>query len=338
MARPTKKFILSARDRAALSNDVGLSPVTLARFLAGNLDLPEASAVRVEASILDLGLGRAVEHARPVALMVPDLDAPYFSHMAQCLEREALDLGWDLLVALTGNSVTREIRLLGLFPPRQVAGILLFTNNGSDAALLSELAARNDVVALAEAVPDGEAHRVVNDYLAVGRLAARYLTSLGHQRVAFIGGPPHVDSTKQISTAFFRDKYPTMPSRALFQAYLGTHDEQHGYDATLKIAARPDRPTAIFAGSSVIAQGVIRACGRLGWIIPDDVSLIAFDGAGPLDLLRPAVTSISVSMEDIARRSLTLLQRHAHRQGRAMTERVGVTLDIRESTAPPPQR
>lgn len=335
MARPTRKFILSAADRAALSNDVGLSPVTLGRFLAGSLDLPDASATRVEASILDLGLGRVVEHARPVVLMVPDLAASYFSHMAQSIEQEAVDVGWDLLVALTSNSVEREIRLLSSFPPLQVAGILLFTNNGSDRVLLDVLASRDDVVALAEVVAEGKSHRVVNDYLAVGRLAARHLTSLGHKRVAFVGGPPQVDSTKQITTAFFRDKYPSMPSRALFQTYLGMHSEQHGYDATLRLAARPDRPTAIFAGSSVIAQGVIRACSQLGWTIPDDISLIAFDGTGPLDLLRPSVTSISVSMEDIARRGLTLLQRHAHRHGRAMTDKVGVTLHIRESTAPP---
>lgn len=221
--------------------------------------------------------------------MVPDLAAPYFSHMAQCIEREAIDLAWDLLVALTGNSVEREIRLLGSFPPLRVAGVLLFTNNGSNRELLDALTSRDDVVALAEVVPEGTAHRVVNDYLAVGRLAARHLTALGHKRVAFIGGPPQVDSTKQINTSFSRDKYPTMPSRALFQTYLGTHSEQHGYDATLRLADRPDRPTAIFAGSSVIAQGVIRACGQLGWLIPDDLSLIAFDGTGPPRLAAPFV-------------------------------------------------
>lgn len=335
MALPTKTYVLSVEERDQLSNDVGLSPVTLARFLAGQLELPDASARRIEASILDLGLGTTVSPVRTVALMVPDLTASYFAHMAQCVEREALDLGWDLLIAMTGNDVGRELRLLDAFPSGNVAGVLLFTNNGTNERLLQALARRDDIVALAEAVPEGHAHRVVNDLQNVGRLAGEHLVALGHRQIAFIGGPPLVASTRQISTSFSREIYPSLAARGDYQELLGAHSEEHGFSAMTRLAARSRRPTAILAGSSVIAQGIIRACRQLELDVPGDVSLVAFDGTGPLDLLRPSVTSITVRMEDVARRGLTLLRRRSGNRTRPLTDKVEVTLEIRESTAPP---
>ncbi len=118
MPFPSKTYVLTATELSQLSNDVGLSTITLSQFLFGRLELPDAAALRVEAAILDLGLGTIESPTRTVALIVPDLTASYFALMAQSLEREALDLGWDLLVGMTGNDVDREIRLLAAFPPR----------------------------------------------------------------------------------------------------------------------------------------------------------------------------------------------------------------------------
>ncbi len=138
--------------------------------------------------------------------------------------------------------------------------------------------------------------------------------------------------------AFQREIHSRLDAKSDYQEVLGVHSEEHGFQAMIRLAARSRRPTAILAGSSLIAQGVLRACQQLDLAVPGDISLVAFDGSGPLDLLRPSVTSVSVSMAEVAVRGLTLLRRHANRGSRPLTDRVAVTLVVRGSTSAPRRR
>jgi DNA-binding LacI/PurR family transcriptional regulator len=336
MATPSKRFALTASERDQLSNDIGLSPITLARFLGGHLELPESTARRVEACILDLGLGKDSACSVPrVVLIVPDLSSPYFCQLAHSIAGEVTDRGWDLVVAVTGNDVRREIRMLNDAGNSGIVGVLLFTNNGSADQLLRALEGRNDVIGFGEALAPGTAHTVLHDFQSVGRLAGRHLRELGHHRVAFIGGMPNLRSSRLIVSALSRELGAGKAAGVEYREIFGEHSETHGEQAMLRLARKQALPTAIFAGSSPIAHGVVRACRELGLAIPGDVSLISFDGAGAPDLIGPTITSITVSTLEIARRGLALLGRRRAGQSPAITETVDVRLDVRGSTAAP---
>ena len=60
------------------------------------------------------------------------------------------------------------------------------------------------------------------------------------------------------------------------------------------------RPTAIFAASDVMAAGVLKAAAHRGLTVPDDLSVVGFDGGMFAQMLSPALTSVQRPMGDIA--------------------------------------
>ncbi|MEJ3405243.1 LacI family DNA-binding transcriptional regulator [Rathayibacter sp. YIM 133350] len=122
------------------------------------------------------------------------------------------------------------------------------------------------------------------------RLGAQHLRDLGHERVAIVTLPldpsrargaltPARAAASTVSTATerllgARDVYPDAPGVVAAGSYV---DE--GIIAGRALLADPaSRPTAVIAQSDLLAAGVIRAAEELGLRVPDDVSVVGFDG------------------------------------------------------------
>lgn len=147
---------------------------------------------------------------------------------------------------------------------------------------------------------------------------ARHLADLGHTRVAMV--TLSLDAAH--STGFLQAEWEAASEgytasqrilgvRSVFPAATGyvtaasTVDE--GYHAALQVLAGPDRPTAIVAQSDLLAVGVIRGAQELGLRVPEDLSVVGFDG---------------VRLDGIAPIDLTTMVQPAFDKGRAAGEGV----------------
>ena len=62
---------------------------------------------------------------------------------------------------------------------------------------------------------------------------------------------------------------------------------------------RPNRPTAILAGSDLQAMGVYEAARQLGLRIPEDLSVVGFDDVQTAAFLGPALTTVRQPLQDV---------------------------------------
>ncbi|WP_100362942.1 LacI family DNA-binding transcriptional regulator [Diaminobutyricimonas aerilata] len=147
------------------------------------------------------------------------------------------------------------------------------------------------------------------------RRAAEYVRDLGHERVAMVTLPLDDDRTRGPLTpereaaatgytssgriAGVRDVYPDAGGISTAGSY-----REEGRIAGLALLDRPaaERPTAIIAQSDMLAAGVLRAALDLGLSVPEDLSIVGFDG---------------VRVEGIAPHVLTTLAQPAVEKGRA---------------------
>ena len=112
---------------------------------------------------------------------------------------------------------------------------------------------------------------------------------------------------------------------------------QDGYDAALRLLEQPGL-TAIFAMSDVMAIGAMRALHDRGLRIPEDISVIGFDGLELGEFYTPKLTTIRQQASLLVDRGVALLLGTLERGAVARHETVPFTLAVRESTSHPPRK
>ncbi len=100
---------------------------------------------------------------------------------------------------------------------------------------------------------------------------------------------------------------------------LSNYDFESAYHAMNSLLARRAEFTALFAMSDVIAFGAIRALVSAGMRVPEDVSVIGFDGITMSRYCVPVMTTIVQPSEQIALQSIELLVRQIEHGAPAQT-------------------
>ena len=113
---------------------------------------------------------------------------------------------------------------------------------------------------------------------------------------------------------------------------------QAGYQATKALLDKGCRFTAIFATADVMAIGAMRALHDRGLRIPEDISVIGFDGLELGEFYTPKLTTIRQQASLLGDRGVALLLGTLERGAVARHETVPFTLAVRESTSHPPRK
>jgi LacI family transcriptional regulator len=164
-----------------------------------------------------------------------------------------------------------------------------------------------------------------------------HLWELGHRQIAYIGFADTGASRERHEgyLRFFQDK-GLPPPYALHELKRTT--SQTAFEAGEAILSRPDRPTAIFAGTDFLALGVMAAASKLGLKIPTDLSLVGFDNSPGTESVWPPLTTIHQPIIDIGHAAADMLIR---RLGGEMADKSQTTQQLdfeliqRASTAAP---
>ena len=153
----------------------------------------------------------------------------------------------------------------------------------------------------------------VDDETATMELV-QYLTGYGHKDIVVMGGEI---SDKQISfSRYLGCKKGFEKSGLEFDPdknYMACrYSYEAGYETTKRLLEKNIHVTAIVGLSDTIAVGAIRAIEDAGKKVPDDISVVGFDGTVISRFYTPRITSMGQDINSIAKRSVELLMKHIH--------------------------
>lgn len=167
--------------------------------------------------------------------------------------------------------------------------------------------------------------------------AIDHLVDLGHERIMCLAEPSHFALGAARVASFHmsvRRRSLKLPPASVVEA--GFHEES-GYEATVELLRRVDRPTAIVAMNDLLAFGAIRAAKSLGLVVPDDLSVIGFDDIPSAAMVHPALTTIRQSPEAMGEALIALVMSAIDSGSLTDSQQTLLpTLVLRETTAPPP--
>lgn len=187
----------------------------------------------------------------------------------------------------------------------------LIVSAASMSPLLSEQCRRRGIplVVFARHPRNVKANVVTADNAAGGRMAARLLIDRGYRRMAYIGGPETVSTSRDRGLGFDRalDEAGLGPARRINATDYG-YDE--GYEAAARLLNQDGRPEAIFCANDILAMGAIDAARYdFGLHVPDDLAIVGFDDID-LAATRPyRLTTIRQPMDAMVRESIDILTR-----------------------------
>ena len=177
---------------------------------------------------------------------------------------------------------------------------------------------------------------VLIDNIEGGLLATNHLIELGHKHIAFV--------SSDIEHPSFADRLNGY-KQALEHAGIAvesnlvyTKSEYEGRQAGIDLASQLFRKnknvTAVFAGNDALAIGVMHYLRSNGYKIPDDVSVIGFDGIEADLLLDPPLSTVSVPKIELGIEALKLLA-NTLKNKKSLPKKVvvPVELTIRKSTS-----
>ncbi|GLY16895.1 LacI family transcriptional regulator [Kineosporia rhizophila] len=291
---------------------------TVNNVVSGYQHVSEAMRSKVMAAMEELDyrpnpIARTLRTGRTgvLALVVPEIDVPFFAELAREVIHAAAGIGYRVIVDQTGHDHERERQLLTGADRTMLFDGLLFSPLVTPAELQEMQEAPSvPLVLLGEHDFDGRYDHVAIDNEQAAHDAVSHLISVGRRRIAAIGTQPHEEyATPQQRTAGFR--------RALGEAGLPLQPEYvraaphyrraAGYEAACDLLALPQPPDAIFCYADLLAMGAIRAVFDAGLSVPEDVAVVGIDDIEEGRYSRPTLSTVSLDTPHIARQAVQRL-------------------------------
>jgi DNA-binding LacI/PurR family transcriptional regulator len=192
-------------------------------------------------------------------------------------------------------------------------------------------------VAVSDSRLIGHYPSVVVDQVQGSLDAVRHLLDLGHATVHHIAGPDDSEPAS-VRSATWRRSLTEAGIRPP-QLWRGDWTAASGYAAGLRIAL-DESITAVYCANDEMAFGLMRALYEHGRRVPEDVSVVGFDGIALSEFSSPPLTTVKQDFPQVGRELIRLVldqmrSRERRRQGLVV---VPTELIVRGTTAPPPRR
>jgi LacI family transcriptional regulator len=323
----------------------GVSVMTVSKALRDEPDVSEATKGRIKSLAQQMGYvpdssaqGLRTRTTKLLGLLIPSTTDPNVARMALAIEERAHDLGYDLLLMHTLNTVEREEYCIRRMLARRVDGIFIAPvyRIEPEARIYKELAAQQTrVVLLGPSAPFCNSFPSVQvDDLLASYAATQHLLKLGHKRIAFLAGPlaaPWAQSRFEGYRRALRESGMDVDDSMIFQAGSTTED---GVKAALQMLNETCKATAVQAVNDLVAVGFANTMLDQGVRIPQDLSLVGFGNSLTSEYFRVPMTTVRQPKFRLGLAAVEMMVQLLRGQ-RAETKRLPAELIVRASSAAP---
>ena len=339
---------------ADVAKRAGVSKATVSRILNGRpLDIAvrEETRLRVERAAAELGYrpslfaqGLRTKRTRLVGVIVRDLTNPFWAGLLEGITTTCVARGYHVTLSHT-RTESEQVSEASLLADLGSDGMLVVGEHRGDEAALAQLLteSRATVVVARSGASLGVPSVGVDNTSAV-RMAVDHLVALGHSRIAFLGGGS--DDARERHRAFVDACLGRgVPLRSEYVCVLDRRGPlsiaaavRLGRSMARRLLALPEPPTAVLTTSDGLAFGAVAGVQSKGYAIPDDVSIVGFDGLPFSRFASPPLTMVQQPVRDMgvvaANLLIDIIEDKAPR--RSATEiRLPARLVVRSSCGPP---
>ena len=325
-----------------LAQELGVSIATVSRALHSSPEIGLEMQKRVKELAKRLNyrpnpFAQSLRKEAPkvIGVVVPNLVTHYYAAVLDGIEDEARRAGYSVISANTHEDFKDEQQAIDNFISLHVVGIIAcLAQSTTDYTHFETL---NDMgiplVFFGRTCMTDRFSSVTANGDEAAQQATQHLIDTGSRRIAFIGGPNHLDMVRRRKHGYLE---ALRESRIPIDRELVVCDSID-YDValqnTIKLLQRPDRPDAIIAFNDILLFAAFNAIKQQGLRIPEDVALIGFTDDAHAEYVTPRLSAIVDQSHEMGMEACRLLLKAINGDTSIYKKIVPQKLVIRETSA-----
>ncbi|MFU0789169.1 LacI family DNA-binding transcriptional regulator [Virgibacillus proomii] len=320
------------RDVAKLAN---VSTATVSRVLNNQGYVNNETRKRVNDAIKQLNyrpndVARSLFKGRSkmIALFVPDIKNPFFPELARAVEDVTNKHNYTFVLCNTDDNLDKEITYLNGLQQKSVDGLIMVSSTISQEDIKNISV---PIISLDRKFSSEVSSVTVNNRKGA-EIATRYLKSIGCKRIAHICGPQSASNSMDRLKGYL----DVVKHESWFlSSYVvsGDYRFQQSFEITREMLTQHPEIDGIFVGNDLMAVGVLKATKSLKIKVPEELSIIGFDGISIGETTTPTLTTMQQPIYKLGVRAAQILLDHINNPNHdIIQEEWDVTLIKRDST------
>lgn len=324
----------------------GVSKSTVSLVLQGSNLVNDTTRQKINYYMRELGyvynrgaatLRQSSSKSKIVGVVVNDLTNGFFAELTVGIDEVMQSAGFVQFISNTGERIDTQRNVISTMREHGIAGLIVSPARGTTGSDLKPfVAAGVPTVLVVRTLSPLKVSSLVSDNTEGAAAATDHLISLGHTRIAFLGGLPDTSTFGQRVNGY---------RQALAAAGLEFHESlvatsppsrSGGFDAIDRVLCAAMPPTAAVCFNDAVAFGVYDGLRRCAIEPGVEFAVVGFDDVIEAKTAVPALTTVSMDPKGLGRRAAQLLLKQIN-SGRADPESVvsPVRLVVRQSSGLP---
>ncbi|WP_409298431.1 LacI family DNA-binding transcriptional regulator [Peribacillus sp. SCS-26] len=294
-----------------IAKEANVAPSTVSRVIADSPKITEKTKKKVRKVMDQLGYypnfharNLANRATKSIGIVMPVsaqrgnhfFQNPFFQDVIKGIGAFANAADYSLYI--TTGETDEEIYddVIKMVKGKRVDGIILLYSSEED-PVIKFLTGQSFPFVLVGRPPEDIGRKITfvdNDNYAVSRELTEYLLSLGHERIAFIGGKKKLIVTQNRLNGF-QDAL-ALAGITIPDSYIKHTDfiMDGGKKAVTELLDVRDRPTALFVTDDILALGILNALHERGIIVPEEMNVVSFNNLFFSEFTSPPLTTVEV--------------------------------------------
>ena len=324
-----------------LADKLGVSIATVSRALRNSHEVGEEMTQKVKQLAKELNYrpnpfaqSLRKEAPRVIGVIVPNLVTHYYAAVLDGIEDYASKLGYSVISSNSHEDHEREAQALDNFLNMHVEGIIAcLAQDTTDYSHFEQLHKMGvPLVFFARCCLEDMFSQVVGNGDVAAQEATQHMIETGSRRVAFIGGPNHLDMVRRRKHGYLEALRENRIPIDRDLVVCDKIDFDVARNATLRLLEGENPPDAILAFNDIITYAAFDAIKSKGLRIPEDVAIIGFTDGDTAAFVTPRLSAIMDQAHVQGTKACQLLMKSINGDEKIYKEVVPMILKIRESS------
>ena len=330
-----------------VAHRAGVSTATVSHVINKTRFVSEDATKRVNDAIAELGyypnlLVRSLRGKKTytIGLVLPSISNETFGLLAETIQKILFSSGYNLIICATAYDHVIEEEAFNTLIMKKADAIIAIPSDRMVDKLKEIIRMGIPVILVDRVIHDLDVDTVRLDNVKGTYAAMNHLIELGHRSIGYIDRKMDQSHSLEQKLGYkkaLEDHSIPFDQRNIVRA--DDYNYEAGITAIKTLLQKNPHITAVIAYYDIIAMGALRGISDLGYSVPEDISVIGYDGMPLTNVSWPRLTTVNFPVERTAKATCNLLIQRLEQEAGLVTKEKDIVivpkLIVRDSTASP---